>query len=310
MLDEKNNQSWIAQRLEKNGSNQTPLIIDGGMGTELEKSGVAMSGAVWSGLAVLTNPDIVRTIHEQFIAAGAEVIIANTFAAGRHMLEPNGEGEHVSHINRDAVRLAIEARDNASSHPVAVAGSICEWTTVRDSKWTNPEVLAISIEEQATILTEEGVDLIALEMCESPEHSSACIEVALQTGLPVWAGLSAKHHKGEDHLSVFDHTDTRFEDLVKSVAGYPVQAINIMHTPTTDVDEALDILEKYWEGPVGVYPESGYFEMPNWQFIDVIDPQSLAQQAEGWVKRGVSMLGGCCGLGPEHVRALRDTFPL
>jgi S-methylmethionine-dependent homocysteine/selenocysteine methylase len=280
------------------------------MGTELEKSGVSMSGAVWSGLAVMSSPDTVRSVHERFIEAGAEVIIANTFAAGRHMLEPNGEGEHVQAINRDAVRIALEARERAATRPVAVAGSICEWTTVRDSKWTKPEELAKSAREQAALLAEGGVDLIALEMCESPEHSSVCIEAALETGLPVWAGMSAQRFEGADKLSVFDHVEGSFEELVKVVARYPVQALNVMHTPTNDVNEALDIIDKYWQGPRGVYPESGYFAMPNWQFVDVIKPEDLAGQAKGWAKRGVSMFGGCCGLGPDHVRALRDAFPL
>ncbi|MBT4888901.1 MAG: homocysteine S-methyltransferase family protein [Rhodospirillales bacterium] len=306
MSDNQVGSIWLSERMNNNA---VPLIIDGGMGTELEKSGVPMSGAVWSGLAVLADPDAVRSVHETFIKAGAEVIIANTFAAGRHMLEPNGEGAHVENINRDAVRLALEARENVANGPVAVAGSICEWTTVRDSKWVKPECLAESAREQATILAEEGVDLIALEMCQNAEHSSVCIEAALETGLPVWVGMSAQHFKDKETLSVFDEIELEFERLVKGVAHYPVQAMNIMHTPTTDVVEALNIIRKYWQGPVGAYPESGYFTMPNWQFIDVIEPEVLAEQAKEWVSLGVSMLGGCCGLGPDHVKALREAFP-
>ncbi len=311
MSSQQETNSWISERMAGGGA---PLIIDGGMGTELEKSGVSMSGAVWSGLAVLTNPDAVRDIHEKFINAGAEVIIANTFAAGRHMLEPNGEGAHVETINRNAVRLATEARDNVArnnpaSHPVAVAGSICEWTTVRDCKWVEPSELAKSAQEQAKVLAEEGVDLIALEMCQSAPHTSVCIEAALQTGLPVWVGMSAQHFKEKETLSVFDEVELDFEAQIKGIAHYPVQAINIMHTPTPDVLEALGIIRKYWKGPVGVYPESGFFTMPNWQFIDVIEPEMLAEQAKIWVGQGVRMLGGCCGLGPDHVRALRTMFP-
>jgi methionine synthase I (cobalamin-dependent) len=289
--------------------NSIPLIIDGGMGTELEKAGVTMSSDVWSGLAVLSDPETVRNIHQEFIAAGADVIIANTFAAGRHMLEPSGQGDHVQQINRDAVHLAHEARTNVGRKNVLVAGSICEWTTARQSQWTRPDALSRSVTEQAGLLAESGVDLIALEMCQHPELTRVCMEAALATGLPVWVGMSARRHKGCDDLSVFDHPEIDFEELVKIVAGYPVQVLNVMHTPVTDVDVSLDVLDRYWKGPVGVYPESGYFELPNWQFVDVIEPALLAEQAVGWVGRGVSMLGGCCGLGPDHIKALRQAYP-
>jgi methionine synthase I (cobalamin-dependent) len=67
----------------------------------------------------------------------------------------------------------------------------------------------------------------------------------------------------------------------------------------------LNIVRKHWDGPVGVYPDSGYFIMPNWQFVDLIEPPDLAEAAKRWVGEGVRMVGGCCGLGPEHIAAMR-----
>ena len=74
------------------------------------------------------------------------------------------------------------------------------------------------------------------------------------------------------------------------------------------MDESLRIVDRYWDGPVGVYPESGYFTLPNWQFVDIIEPEALAEAAQAWVGRGVRMIGGCCGLGPEHISALREAL--
>ncbi len=128
--------NWLKDRLNGRGD---PIVIDGGMGTQLEKAGVAMHGKVWSGKAVLSDPDAVRRVHEDFIRAGAEVIITNTFAASRHMLEPGGLGEHVATINTNAVRLAQQARDDAAEHPVAFLGSIFEWEFFNDRDWITPE---------------------------------------------------------------------------------------------------------------------------------------------------------------------------
>lgn len=300
-----NNISWLQDRLCGIGK---PVVIDGGMGTLLEQSGVPMDGKVWSGRAVLTHPDAVLQAHEAYITAGAEVIIANTFAAARHMLEPGGLGDHVKEINLNAVNLAQQARDNVATGNVAIAGSICEWAPTNNPEWHTPDAVGRSTREQAEILVQAGVDLIALEMCQRVDFSIVAIDATLEFGLPVWIGVSAQTHKGSSSLSVFDYEQLGFENLVKSLARYPAMMMNIMHTPVTDVDEALSIVKQYWDGPVGIYPESGYFTMPNWQFVEVIEPEDLAQTARTWIDRGVRMVGGCCGLGPGHIAALRQAL--
>ena len=297
--------NWLDQRINGSGA---PVIIDGGMGTELEKSGVPMDSKVWSGKAVLTHSDAVRTVHEEFIQAGAEVIIANTFAAARHMLEPGGLGDHVAEINTNAVRLACEARNNTAQGPVAVAGSICEWAPTEDTAWHTPDAVGRSCREQADLLAEAGADLLALEMCQHTAFSVAAINAALETGLPVWIGVSAQAHKGCNSLSVFDYEDLDFNSLAESLAGFPAMMMNIMHTPVPDVDSAIETTRKNWSGPIGVYPESGYFTMPNWQFVDVISEDALVAHAQRWVDEGVRLVGGCCGLGPGHIAALRQAF--
>ena len=297
--------SWLQDRIAGAGA---AVVLDGGMGTELEKSGVPMDGKVWSGRAVLSHPDAVRQTHEDFINAGAEVIIANTFAAARHMLEPGGLGDHVKEINQNAVKLAQQARDRVAREPVAIAGSICEWAPTDDSKWHKPAAVGRSAGEQAGLLAEAGVDLIALEMCQQSEFSIAAIEAALETGLPIWIGVSAQTHRGSQSMSVFDYEELDFEQLVKELADYPAMMMNIMHTALPDVDKAIEIVRRYWSGAIGVYPESGYFTMPNWQFVDVIEPEELAKSALTWIDDGTRMVGGCCGLGPAHIAALRQAI--
>src|SRR5262249_21051043 len=101
------------------------VILDGATGTELERRGVPMDGQAWSGTANLTHPDVVRGVHEDYIRAGADVVITNTFATARCNLEAAGLGERVAEVNRRAVELAREARDRAASgRDVWVAGSM------------------------------------------------------------------------------------------------------------------------------------------------------------------------------------------
>ena len=100
------------------------ILMDGGVSTEIQKHGVAMDKQIWSGTAHRDHAGVVRRVHEDYIRAGAQVITANTFATARHVLESVGlEGEFEA-INRQAVEVAIEARDNAAQGEVWIAGSI------------------------------------------------------------------------------------------------------------------------------------------------------------------------------------------
>ena len=297
--------SWIAQRLSGDG---LPIIIDGGMGTELEKSGVPMDGKVWSARAMLSHPEMVRGVHERYIQAGAEAIITNTFSSARHMLEPGGLGLEVRNINLKAVELACEARNTAAKSPVALVGSICEWAHDEHPTWNSPEVVGRAAAEQAEILAEAGVDILAVEMCERVELSDAVIEAVMSIGLPVWLGVSARRHRDQNHLSAFGYPERDFEELVRAISKFSVDLISVMHTPVSDVPGAIEVVRNYWKGPVGVYPESGEFMMPNWDFVDVIEPSVLAENAVTWAEDGIRLIGGCCGLGPAHIRACRDAL--
>src|SRR5215475_72941 len=94
------------------------VIIDGGMGTQLQAEGVPMDEVAWSARSNLEQPEVVQRVHEAYIRAGAQVIIANTFAASRAGLEPAGLGCRVAEANAAAVGAALAARDAAADGPV------------------------------------------------------------------------------------------------------------------------------------------------------------------------------------------------
>src|SRR5262245_6488268 len=108
------------------------LILDGATGTELQRRGVPMHGFAWSAAALDTHPETVRAVHEDYIRAGADVIITNSFATARHVLEPAGLGDRVRALNQRAVTLAQAAREHAASgRPVRSeerrVGKECRW---------------------------------------------------------------------------------------------------------------------------------------------------------------------------------------
>jgi len=285
------------------------LLIDGGMGTELQRRGVPMNEVVWSGAAVATNPDSVRETHEDYIRAGAKVIITNTFGSTRQMLEPAGYGDQVEAVHRGAVKLAKEARDNVGDQSVAIAGSISTEPPRFDrDAFLSPEKELEAYREAAGLLADAGVDLIALEMINDTEHASRAVQAALETELPVWLGVGCK--KREDGRIVsFDHPDLEFTEVLDALIPMGPTVINIMHSEVDAIPEAIALVRERWSGPIGVYPESGYFTQPHWNFVDVIPPAELVNEALGWVAAGARLLGGCCGTGPKHIKAFHDAMP-
>jgi S-methylmethionine-dependent homocysteine/selenocysteine methylase len=296
--------TWL-QQLEANQI----VLIDGAMGTELQRRGVPMDEIAWSGAAVLTHPNIVRETHEDYIRAGAKVIITNTFGSTRQMLEPAGYGDQVEAVFRGAVKLARQARDNVAVQGVAVAGSISTEPPGFDrDAFFSPENELEAYREAAGLLLDAGVDLIALEMIVETSHASRAMQAALETGLPVWLGVGCK--KTDDGRIVsFDHVDLEFATVLDAVIPMGPTVVNIMHSEIGAIPEAIELVRNRWSGPIGVYPESGYFTKPNWNFVNVISPADLVTEALGWVAAGARLLGGCCGTSPAHIKALQAAMP-
>ena len=285
------------------------LLTDGGMGTELQRRGVPMNEVAWSGAAVATNPDAVRETHEDYIRAGAKVIITNTFGSTRQMLEPAGFGDQVEAVHRDAVKLAKEARDNVADPAVAIAGSISTEPPRFDrDAFLSPAKELAAYQEAAGLLADAGVDLIALEMINDTSHSVRAMQAALETKLPVWLGVGCKK-RDDGKIVSFDHTELEFSTVLDTLIPMEPTVINIMHSDIGAIPEAIELVRQRWSGPIGVYPESGYFTQPNWNFVDVIAPADLVTEALGWVAAGVRLLGGCCGTNPEHIKALHAAMP-
>lgn len=288
------------------------VLLDGGTGTELQRRGVRMDPGAWCGPASLGSGDILERVHRDYIAAGADVITANTYASSRLMLEPAGYGERFAEINNAAVAAAHRARDESGRADVLVGGSLSHMAPFipgsahpDTGRAPSAEGMVEAFTELANFLRDSGCDLILLEMMYYPERMRAAFEAALQTGLPVWAGLSARRGEDGRMLSFAPERDIPFEDLVAILGDYDVAAAGVMHTPSHLVSDALDILRDRFRGPTLAYPDSGFFRMPDWQFEEVIPPGEFLGYASEWVADGVQIVGGCCGLSPEHIDALR-----
>ena len=280
------------------------IIMDGGTGTELEKRGVPMEEKGWSASSTITQPEILRQIHEEYIRAGADIIITNTFSTSRHVLDSCNLADKFELINATAARIAVEARDNAADRPIYIAGSIS--TTTFGEEQPTPAVALTNFNDQANILADNGVDFFVLEMMRDIEYTNIAHQAAKQTGLPVWIGYSTNvDAEGKVQLTYTQGTIS-FADALQTLSAKETPLVSVMHTLTEDIQPSLSVLKEKWSGPIGVYAHSGEFIMPNWQFIDIISPEAYASEAQKWVAQGVQVIGGCCGIGPKHIQVLRE----
>jgi len=291
------------------------ILLDGGVSTEIQKRGVPLHSNVWSGLTTKTHPEEVRQVHEDYIRAGSQVITANTYATARHVLESISLGHESKIINLKSVQLAQQARDNVADSEVWIAGSMSSMPPLTASQEVAVgKHVEASYQELAESLAQAGVDLIIAEMMRDIDNATMVIKAAVSTGLPVWIGYSTMMAEdGADVRSLrWKSNDSTtesldFATLVKTLSPLGGQAAGIMHTQVNNIDPALEVLGKHWSGPKLAYAETGRLLVPDWSFEEICSPQDYAKEIEGWIKKhGVQIVGGCCGTGPEHIRALKN----
>ena len=284
------------------------ILLDGATGTELEKRGVPMNSKAWSAEAIITHPKIVQAIHEDYLHAGVDIITVNTFSTARHILLSAGLTSQFDHLNREAVKLAVRARENVAASPVAIAGSIAPTTFCADPTKCYPPLSEAFAwyREQAELLAEAGVDLLLIEMIEDIEQGSLAVQAACSTGLPVWLGFSCRRNDAGE-MMLWERAQT-LEEGIKAISRIGGSAAFIMHTEVSDTAEAFSVLKTCWQNTLGVYAHSGRFVMPSWNFNDIISPEEYGVEAGRWIEMGARIIGGCCGIGPTHIKELKKLY--
>ena len=296
------------QNLAERFTDPRPIILDGATSTELQRLGVPMSADTWSGLAAITHPDILRDLHVQYLQAGAEVIIANTYATAPQHVAAAGYGDRAREINLRSAELALEARERAADGPAWVAGSLSLMAPgFASAKRKAPLEHAEGLRRQSEWLAEAGVDLLVLEMLRDIEWSGAAVDAALSVGLPVWSGFSCEVDEGGALMTQGRVGESvPLEDALRAVTGRGESLVAVMHSEIGHTAPGLECARRVCEAPLGAWPNCGTIVPPNWHFEDVATPEAFANVAVGWVEDGVRVVGGCCGLGPDHIRAVAE----
>ncbi len=288
------------------------IILDGPIGTECERRGIPMDPKSWCGSLTVDYGEELKNIHRDYILAGADIITANTYASSRFSLEYAGVGHLFEKLNKSAVEIAKSAAEEVAKDQVIIAGSISHkipvisGTALPDlSQEPETEKMTQMLTEHAIFLRECGCNLLLLEMMYDPRRMESAFIAAKNSGLPAWAGFSAREAADGRILSFTPDREIDFHEIVKILKKYEIEGAGVMHTPSNLISGAINIIKTEFKGPLMAYPDSGYFKMPNWQFEDIISPESFCTFAHQWAQEGIQIIGGCCGLSPQHIATLK-----
>ena len=271
-------------------------VIDGAMGTLLYERGVFVS-VCYDELSV-TEPDRIRGVHEEYVAAGAELIETNTFGANPVKLSAFGLDARTEEVNAVAAALAREAAGGRAG----VLGAIGP-LGVRIEPWgptSRDEAIAL-FKRQVAGLLEGGVDGFILETFADVEELRTGYDAVRQlSDLPVIAQMTVSDDRKTPYGATAEHVAVELAAMGADVLG-----LNCSVGPATILDALEDMAEVYG-GPLAAQANAGVPRTVRDRKMYMASPEYMAQYARRMIDVGVRFIGGCCGTTPEHIRRIRD----
>jgi S-methylmethionine-dependent homocysteine/selenocysteine methylase len=276
------------------------LILDGAMGTELKRHGVALDTPLWSAEALLRSPHIVRNTHFAYLHAGADIITTNTFRTNVRTLERAGMEHRWEELNMKAMQLALEARERyIPSRPVLIAGGLAP---VEDCY--RPDLVpddAQLLEEhtnQAELLSMLRADFLLVETMMTEREAVIATRAAASTGKDVATsfvcGADGKLLSGEDLVTA-----------ARAVVDAGAVLVMINCVSARDMLEPLSRLAASLDVAVGCYANVGDPTTDtSGDVVCNVDVEGFVVASLGWLAAGARLVGGCCGTTPEHIAGL------
>ena len=270
------------------------VYIDGATGTNLQKAGMETGECPekW----ILDHEDVMVDLQKSYFDAGSHIVLAPTFTANRVKLEEYGLADRIEEINKRLVAISKKAangRGYVAGDMTMTGEQLYPIGTLRF------EELVDIYKEQARYLVEAGVDLFFIETMMSLSEARACVlAIKETTDLPIFVSMTYN----EDGRTLYG-TDPVTATIVLENLGVNAVGINCSTGPKEMIPLIEDI-KKYAGIPIIAKPNAGLPELVDGETIYAMTPEEFAQYGKELIKAGASMLGGCCGTTPEHIKAL------
>lgn len=280
--------------------NKRPLLLDGAMGTMLQKYGLR-SGECSEGWNI-SHPQVVQKIHQEYIKAGTDVILTNTFGANRIKLSSFDRENNILKINEIAVNIVKRAinKEISSEKRIFIAGSVGPTGKILEPYGDLKVSEAYkNYKEQAVILEKAGIDLIILETFYDLEEIRAALKAVKEnTDLMVIASMTF-----DKNLKTIYGVDPERAVIVLENEGADGVGANCGTGPEV-LYKVLKIMKKASKTYLMVEPNAGMPELVKDKVVYPASPEVMADYTEKFVKLGLNLIGGCCGTTPLHIKAM------
>jgi S-methylmethionine-dependent homocysteine/selenocysteine methylase len=281
------------------------ILKDGAFGTELLARGIGPAEDLFSARSVIGHPELVRAIHSDYIAAGAEIITANTFCTAPAALDASGLSEFRNKLTGMSIALAREAvRANTAVGEIIITASLSPLSNYMPASYPSEEQLLRAQNNHAHLIALEGIDTVFCETMTSSKEARAASIAARDNGMEFIVSFVPRDSR---HLVSGETLDT----ALRNIEPLEPLAVCLNCCEVEIMDQAVSTLMSQTGLPVGVYasmrPEK-YGNIP----AESTEYSATKYQrfAERWLERGVKILGGCCGTGPEHIRIVKKLIEL
>ena len=277
-----------------------PLLIDGAMGTMLQKYGLNSGecSEEWN----ISHPQVVKNIHQEYIKAGADIILTNTFGANRIKLSNFGRENDTLKLNESAVNIAKDAinKERSLKKRIFIAGSVGPTGKILEP-YGDLKVSEVykNYKEQTMILEKTGVDLIILETFYDLEEIRAALKATKDnTNLMVVASMTF-----DKNLKTIYGVDP--EKAVIDLEGEGADGVGAnCGTGPEVIYKVLKIMKKVSKTYLMAEPNAGIPEFVEGKVVYPASPKVMADYIEKFIRLGLNLIGGCCGTTPLHIEAM------
>jgi len=286
--------------------NKKLKVLDGGMGAELIARGIMPSNGLWSARALLDSPDAVMEVHSDYIKAGAEVITTNSYSTIPSYLAKAGMSERYEDLTDIAAKMARTAADSATTK-IEVAGCLPPLSESYRHDLVPTDSEGLEVYKNLAIVLKPSVDIYLCETmsCAREAATAAKAARAVDSEKPLWIAWTLDETPGGGLRS-----GESIEDAMAAVAPFSPDAYLFNCTAPEAISVAIEKIVKLTDKPVGAYPNR-YHIPPGWTLDNEVGTEHVEmtvdefmQYVDRWRSMGASILGGCCGIGPNFIAAI------
>jgi|TARA_B110000902_G_scaffold210633_1_gene240882 S-methylmethionine-dependent homocysteine/selenocysteine methylase len=286
----------------------TVTLLDGGMGQELLRRSSRVITPMWSADIMLNEPILVRDLHREFIDSGARVITLNSYTATPQRLKRENELHQLENLHQLAMNAAQKAVELSQRNDVAIAGCLPPLVASYRPDVSLSFKDSLDTYRRLVELQSPASDLFICETMSSINEARAACTAALESGKPVWVALTVSDAHPQQLRS-----GESLEDALKALASFDTQATLLNCSQPEAITACWELL-RMTQSKVGAYA-NGFISVDSLYPGDTVEelsirqdmsPQQYAEHAMGWVRNGASIIGGCCEIGPGHIKALHS----